>query len=198
MGNNGLAGALRRGAFHAAVGTAIAVALLTAPRVPAVAGLGAVTAVYLGIDAARLLNPALNRLFKDRFGALMREKETARLTGSSYFLAGALIAALAYPAPVAAAAVLFLSFGDSAATAIGLWKGRVRWHTKSLEGHLACLGVCMLVAAVFWRAGYLPFAAGALGALIATIFEALYLPVNDNLTIPVLSGLAMYGFLALS
>lgn len=191
METTSLGAALKRGAFHAAMGVAIAAAVLLAPRVPLLVILSAGTVIFVALDIARLRTPALNSQFSARFAPLMRQKEYNRLTGSSYFLIGSLIAALAFPAYTAAAAILFLSLGDSAATAIGLWRGRTRLRGKSLEGHLACFTVCLAVGGVFWGLSYLPLPAAVAGAAAATLLEALPLAINDNVAIPVGSGLVM-------
>ena len=176
--------ALRRGVFHALVGLAVAVALLLLPRSAVLAALAGLTAAFLSFEVARLNIQFLNQLFLRWFARLLRPKEWARLTGSSYFLVACLIAALAFPKHLTATAILFLSFGDPAATVIGLWKGRTMLGGKSLEGHAACLAVCCIVAiiaAATWQDLALPVA--IVGAVSAALFQALPVPLNDNLTI---------------
>lgn len=103
------------------------------------------------------------------------------------------------PPSVAMCSILFLVLGDMAAALIGVsFGGEVaqvklgRLGKKSIEGSLAMFSVCFLV-------GCLTFAEVPLreyfvfgGALVATLTE-LYEPLglNDNLTIPVCSALAL-------
>ncbi len=61
---------------------------------------------------------------------------------------------------------------------------------KSLEGSLACFLACWLAGTLFLAP---PFGSRevVVGALVATVAEALPLPVNDNLWLPLLPGLAL-------
>lgn len=183
---------LKRGVFHALVGLAFAAALLFAPRLPVLVGLAMATAVFLSLEIARLRFPFLGKCFVRLFGTLLRLEEGRRLTGSSYFLIGCLITAVAFPREIAALAILFLSLGDPAATVIGVWKGRIRHGSRSVEGDLACLVVCLLVAGIAAAVpGGPPFSIGVAGAVAATFFQTVQLRVNDNLTIPLGSAAAM-------
>ena len=103
-----------------------------------------------------------------------------------------MITMLAFPKHIATPAILYLSLGDPAATVIGLWKGRIRIWGRSVEGHIACLIVCLLVASVLvTTSADLALVVAFVGAFAATIIQALPLPINDNLTIPLGSALAM-------
>lgn len=190
---------LRRGAFHALSGLACVFALLYLPRLTMLAALGGVTAALLAIELARLYSPSLKQRFSAWFAPLMRRREVDQLTGSSYFLASCLITVLAFPREIAALAILFLSLGDPLAAVVGTWRGRTRFWGKSLEGHLACLAVCLLIALVVSETlGEPPLAVAVSGAVIASIIQALPLAVNDNLTIPIGSAAAMLAAGALA
>ena len=67
---------------------------------------------------------------------------------------------------------------------------QVNWNKrKSLEGSLACFLFCILVALLV---PHLPLWVGAIGALVATLVEAAPLPINDNFSVPLVSGLVMH------
>jgi glycerol-3-phosphate acyltransferase PlsY len=122
----------------------------------------------------------------------LRDEEKNRLTGISYSLVGFLITALAFERDIAILAILFLSLGDSAATVVGVWKGRILLWGRSNEGSVACLAICFSVGlpvANVLENLTLPVAIA--GAVFATIFQALPIRVNDNLTIPIGSALVM-------
>ncbi len=123
----------------------------------------------------------------------MRHHESRDFTGGTYILSGALFSVILFPKPVAIAVLGFTIFGDIAAALLGRRYGRVKLGAKSLEGSLACLGACLLVALVV---PHLSFGIGAAGALVATVIEATSLPVDDNLSVPLLSGTAMVGLLS--
>lgn len=183
---------LRRGTFHAVVGSASVTALFFFPWVAVLATLAAVTAVFLSIEAARLCIPSLKEWFSAWFAPLLRKGEESKLTGSSYFLIGCLITVLAFPQDIASLAILFLSLGDPAATVVGIWKGHTRLWGKSVEGNIACLLVCLFIGTVV--ATILenpPIMVAIAGAIVATLFQALPPQLNDNLTIPLGSAVGM-------
>jgi dolichol kinase len=95
--------------------------------------------------------------------------------------------------PVAIAAVLFLVFGDVAATIIGESWGRTSLLGKSLEGTAAFVVAGIAAGALphlFGRG--LPFPVLFAGAVTAAIVELLTpRRLNDNLTIPLISGAVM-------
>lgn len=184
--------ALRRGAFHAFIGSALGLALFFSPQVAVVVGLAAVTAIFLSFEVMRLGLPSLNRWFVRWFAPLLRREEGTGLTTSSYFLAGCMITVLAVPKHIAVPAILFVALGDPAATAIGLWKGHIRPWRRSVEGHIACLVVCLLVGSLLaCTLEGLSLTVAIVGAVSATLFEALPIPLDDNFTIPVGSAAAM-------
>jgi len=145
------------------------------------------------LDFLRLRVGLVKGMFVVLFGSLLRRKEFGGLTGVSHLLLGSLLAALVYEPRVLLPAVAFLGLGDSMAAVVGLSIGRIRIWGKTLEGTLACLLSCLAVAGVssilpYWN---LPFGVGILGAVTATLAEVLPFKVNDNLAIPLMSGLVM-------
>lgn len=175
-----------------AVGLTIVAALCILPWLIMVGLLSLATVALLSLDAARLRVPSFRHRCSVWLASFLRKEEERKLTGASYFLLGSLVTVLAFPPGIASLAILFLTLGDPAATIIGIWKGRVRFWNKSLEGDIACFAVCLLVAVlVVVVRGSPKLLAAIAGAFIATIFEALPLRLNDNLTIPFGSALAM-------
>lgn len=167
-------------------------ALLT--RLSAAIVLGGVTLFHLGLEGVRLRVPSVNRFVVRRFGWLMRRSEHRSITGAGYYLLGSFLAVTLFTPTIAIAAMLFLTLGDFAAALVGIRMGRVRlFARKSLEGSLACFVICFGVGLIlFWRVHWNTGVWLALsGALAATLAEALPLRLNDNLTIPLLSGLAV-------
>jgi dolichol kinase len=184
--------ALARGAVHATIGLVIVAALFLFPRFVVLALLAAATIVLLSLDAARLRLPSLKQWCSVWLAGLLRQEEENDLTGASYLLLGSLITLVAFPRDIACLAIVFLSLGDPTATVIGTWRGRIKLWDKSLEGYIACLIICLLVGvlvAAIW--GNPPLVVAIIGAIFASIFEGLPLRLNDNLTIPIGSALAM-------
>ena len=162
------------------------------------------TLAFLVVDFLRLhLNP-FKDIFIILFGSLLRRRELTSLTGGSYLMLASLVCMLVYGGGlfgttvgqgrgVFIAAVSFLAVGDTLAAVVGLSVGRIRMFRKTLEGTLAGLAACVCVA---WVVAVLPgldlpLAVGILGAVSASVVEALPIEVNDNVVIPVFSGAVM-------
>ena len=107
-------------------------------------------------------------------------------------LMAALVAFLSFDQPVAVIALLFLSLGDPLAAVVGSRAPGFRVFGKSPVGTLGFVVVSLLVVLVLVATGYVPYHWGlVLGAVIAALVELAPLPVDDNLAIPLASGMAM-------
>jgi len=149
----------------------------------------------------RAYAPALR--LNDRHVRLLRETEHDRLSGAPFFALGCTLAiGLARTPAVAVTALLFLNLGDLAASIVGVAYGGGtlklgRNGKKSLEGSAAMFVTCFTLGYLaFWDVRLAEYVAAA-AALAATLVE-LYEPLNmnDNLSIPVVSVLALDWALA--
>ena len=152
------------------------------------------TAAMLGaslvIEMARHWWPWCNRLLWRFLPTVFRKAEAHRLLGSTWFAVGALLSLFAFGRDVGGTAVLFLAWGDPVAEMVG-----ARWgpagQGKTLAGSLGCLAACVVAGLVGVGLGGLSPWAALLGAAVATLVERWSPPPNDNLWIPVASGLAI-------
>ena len=182
----------KRGLFHIFAGLFAPVAALFLPRMILLISLGVATFVFLAIELLRFRVPGVNRWFSAFLKLLLREKESSRLTGASYMLVASLIAFLVFPRDIAVLALSFLAVGDAVATIVGTQIGKRKLLSKTLEGDLACFVSCVMVGFVFYYVGSsVPLLTILIGALSAAIVEAMPLPVDDNLTMPLLAGVVM-------
>jgi len=185
--------AFMRGAFHATTGSVIVVALLLTSKQTVSLSLALITAAYLTMELARLQIRAVNRWIFHYFAFILRRREISTLTGSSYFLLGCVITVSAFPVYIAVPAILFMALGDPAAALIGIWQGHIRFWDRSIEGHMACLITCILCGWVLAGTNDdLTMVIASVGIVTATLLQALPLPANDNLTMPVIGATAMY------
>ena len=162
--------------------------------------MAAAAIILLLVDFLRLRLTLVKSVFIVLFGSMLRRKELTSLTGASYLMLASMVCMLIFgigPAGrvsgVFIAAISFLALGDTAAAIVGLSIGRVRIFRKTLEGTLAGLLVCIGVA---WVVSILPgldfpLGIGILGAVSASVVEALPIEVNDNVVVPLLSGTVM-------
>jgi dolichol kinase len=136
----------------------------------------------------------MNSLFHMVVGGTIHAHEDRQAASGTYFATGLAVVSF-LPAPAAAAAIGVLGFGDPAAGAVGRRWGRTRLaQGRSLEGSLAFVGMGTLAAGGALSLGWpeaphrwaLALAAGCVGALVEVGLRKL----DDNLTVPLASGLA--------
>lgn len=145
------------------------------------------------IDVARLRRwPLWGKVARPLIGPLLRSHEVSGdFSGATYILWSVVATVGLYQRDIAVAALAFIVVGDTLAALIGRKFGRHKFGRKSLEGSLACLIGTLLVASV---APGLPLSVAVFGAFVATIVEAFSGPIDDNVSVPLASGLAMHIF----
>ncbi|MCX6817996.1 MAG: SEC59/DGK1/VTE5 family protein [Candidatus Aenigmarchaeota archaeon] len=124
--------------------------------------------------------------FRD-FTLKFERKDANPFMGAMFFYIGCTIAFIVFPFNIASAAGAMLAVGDSLSTIVGTRLGRhkIGKTNKSFEGSAACF-VGSLLAGVIFVAPHI----AVLGAIAAAAAELLP-KINDNLSIPVVSGLVM-------
>ena len=111
----------------------------------------AVTLLIVPLDILRHYNPRLNKFVVRLFRRVMRKDEANKVSGFSYLLVGALLLFLFFPRPVTTLSLFMLAFADPFASYVGvLWGKDKIIGNKSLQGSLAALAVCSIVAFVFY------------------------------------------------
>lgn len=142
------------------------------------------------IDISRLRGWRFWNLFRPMITSMAREHELkGDFTGAAYILATVCLVIALFDKPVAIAALAFIMTGDTAAALIGRKFGKHKYGHRSLEGSLAFLVAAIITT--FFIPG-LPLIIGLIGALVATITEAVSFKIDDNATVPLVSGLVMH------
>lgn len=179
---------LRRKSVHL-IGLIVPIFYIFIERHQAIIAVGVLVFIALLIELLKTLWSSFRVVFYEAFTPLLRSHErNGAVTGATYFLIGIFLPILLFPKILAIVCIFFMILGDMAAALIGKKWGRTKlFSRKSLEGSLACFLVCILIALVKFN----PVVA-AIGALVATMVEVLPTKLDDNLTMPLLSGLAMY------
>jgi dolichol kinase len=146
----------------------------------------------VAIEWARQHWPFLQRLFEGLIGPALRAGEEQRPTTGLWSMLGILGTVLLFARELAIPAMFYAQVGDPAAELVGRRWGRHRLpNGKSWEGSLGCFSVSLVIGLVCSQILSLSVGVAAVGALVATVAEALPLPVGDNLVMAPLSGLAM-------
>jgi len=156
-----------------------------------------VAAGTVAVDYSRHRIHWVGSAFNTVFGFVLRDNEnsTNSLTGGSTVMIAQVVAVAIFPKPVAVASLLILSVGDSAAALAGQALGKHKiYREKTLEGTCAFVLCSSLVA--FLVPG-IPLYAALLAAFFASIVEVFLNAVDDNLFIPIVSGLVLVVLLGL-
>lgn len=183
---------MRRKLFHL-LGLLYLVLYGVAGRLPLLWVVGVAFLMLAVFEAVRLRSPGLNAWLLKSFGGIHRPFEARTPSGILWTLGGVWLTVAVVPHPdIVATSLLYLTLGDGMAGLVGRTFGKVRLGRKSLEGSLACFLTC-------WVAGTLALQTTSvrpealLGAAAATTLEMLDIPPNDNLWLPFLSALFLWG-----
>jgi dolichol kinase len=143
--------------------------------------------------------PKVNVLAIRVMGPIMRSNEVNRMSGTPFYVGSVLLSVAVFPKTIAILSILFLAIGDPISSIFGiLWgsKGPRFSNGKSLIGTSAGMGICTLVAfgVLVWldvpttQAILISLAGGFAGGGA----EMLPLDIDDNFSIPLVSGLALW------
>ncbi len=151
----------------------------------------AITLILSLLDLLRMRYTTLKKAFFRIFGDVVRSHEHRFLTGSTFLLISFTCVLFVYPKPIAVAVMGYTVLGDSVASLVGKKWGRLRFGRRSLEGSAACFLTCLLVGSTIEG---LTWSLVIVGSVVATMVEGFSDRADDNLTIPILTGLAMLGW----
>ncbi|HZA24473.1 MAG TPA: hypothetical protein VFA32_18040, partial [Dehalococcoidia bacterium] len=162
-----------------------------------IVAVGVLALAGLGLDLARFRSVTLNRLFLRWMAPLLKIGEDYRITGATYMMVAAFFAFLLFDQAVAVTALLFLSIGDPVAALVGQRVIGPRIFGKSPLGTVAFIGVSFLVIAILVSSGVIQYHWGLLaGAVTAGLVELTPMPLDDNLTVPLISAAVMHFLVA--
>lgn len=149
-------------------------------------------AIGLTADGVRAFVPSVNRFIRRIFGPIMRAEELPAvgsglsINGATSVLVGAALLSVLFPMPLAAAVLAAVLVADAAAALVGRRWGRHPWPgtAHTVEGSIAFL----VVGAIVWAlVSGSPVYIGLPGLAVAAIVEALPLPINDNISVPLVA-----------
>jgi diacylglycerol kinase (CTP) len=148
-------------------------------------------------EFVRLRNEQINKLAMVIMKPVMRESERNSVSGLPFYALGVSLALFFFPERIAVLAVLFLIFADPIASFFGILYGRDKiLPNKSLQGTIAAFSVCYIVTIAYGliykgpSMNLLVFAIAA--GVIGAVSEMCSQFIDDNLCIPVVSGLGLY------
>lgn len=159
-------------------------------------GLLVFSILAFGFEFLRLRNDKINKLLMVVMKPVMRESERNSVSGLPYYALGISLSLFFFPERIAIISTLFLIFADPIASFCGILFGRDKiLPNKSLQGTLAAYGVCYLItilAGLVYSGPSLSLVLFAvLAGIVGCISEMCSQFVDDNLCIPVVSGLGL-------
>ena len=180
--------------FHVFAGSTIPIAGILAPESAFLIALAVLAAGGLALDLARFGIGPLNRLYLCWMGPLLKSDEESHVTGATYMLVAALLVFWLFGDSVGVPVMFFLSLGDPAAAIVGRRMPGPRLLGKSPGGTAAFAAVGATVAGVLLAFGAIEYHwALWAGAVTAALVELAGIPPDDNLTIPLVAGTAMWA-----
>ena len=148
-----------------------------------------VTLTYVISELSRMLGVNIPVVSTVTWNAALHPEIHEFVTAPIFFAFGIILALLLFPAPISYASIAVFTFGDGFATIFGKTIGTHAFpynKGKKIEGTVFGFILALLGALVFVN----PLKA-VVGAATGMIVETLPAPINDNLTMPLLAGLAM-------
>jgi dolichol kinase len=192
---------LARKVWHATMGMVIVGIYLFSgmSRITAVTILASVLGLDLFMETLRLRSPRLNQAILKVWGPFIRKCEVNRISGIPFYVGAACLAIAIFPKEIAALSILLLAWGDPIASLFGILygdRGPRFANGKSLVGTVAGVIACLMVASVFLGAysftAFEYLALVAVGGLTGGTAEMLPLEVDDNFSIPMVSGFSLW------
>ena len=167
----------------------------------------------LTIEWARVRSETVARCVHLVFGFMMREDEIppiggrVKINGATWILISAAVLLLLFPVHIAVVSLVVFMASDAAAALIGRPFGKHKWgnSAKSIEGSGAFFGTALFLLLLL--GSWMPELSSTRGeiahawveewpvyafiAACAAIVEALPIPINDNLRVPVVIGILL-------
>lgn len=153
----------------------------------------AVAIVSLATDLIRMKNDAVNEIVLKLMGPFMRKSEVHSLSGVPFFAFGTSMTLFFFSRDIAFLSVLFLIFADPIASLIGILYGKDKFlPNKSIQGSAAGFMTCFIItlsyAGITLGLQTEVFLFAIMAGMIGSVSEMASVVVDDNLTIPLISG----------
>ena len=137
------------------------------------------------------------KMFLKLGAPFLRDSEKNSISGLPFYALGVSLSLFLFEKNIAILSILYLVFADPISSFVGIKLGKVKLvGGKSLEGTSAGFCTCFLLTAIYsfnWTLGSTNILLGfsILGAIVGSLAELFSIYLDDNLTIPVISGLGL-------
>ena len=183
---------LGRRIFHLLAASGATLLSLAIPEHPYMLLIGGGALLALAMEASRFRVGVFNRLFMLVFAPILKQSEVSEISGATWFLIAAFFTFYFYGPEVALPVLLFLAVGDPVAALVGARTPGPRFWGKSPSGGVAFVLAALAVWALVCAVGFGQWSwAVIIAAVAAALVELSPLPVDDNLTVPLIAGAVM-------
>ena len=164
--------------------------------------MGGFMSVFVFLEVSRRFSERFNDFMVDKlFGIISRPHERYKVNGATCYLIAMFIMVVFFNKPVVLLSVLVLAFADPAASIVGkLWGRRKLFRDKSFVGTTAFFITALVMVFTYLTLAVPSFSFGyallvaTVVSLVTTTVELFSTRVDDNLSIPLASALAAFGF----
>jgi len=170
------------------------------PRTVSITILSFLAAAAIILDLSRYMYSPVGKIFYAIFGFMLRKHEVdekkKNLNGATYVFISALICIIIFPKILFITGFTILIISDSSAALIGRKFGKHKFLAKSLEGTLAFFVSASIVVLFTPKIDHLAteYLIGIIAAAVGAIVENISFGfADDNLSIPLSTGFAMWG-----
>ncbi|MFX1456215.1 MAG: glycerol-3-phosphate acyltransferase [Promethearchaeota archaeon] len=153
--------------------------------------IGVVSLFFIALDILRFLHKRTNVLLTEKTTTIFRKEEKRKFSTMTLFMISTFIIMLFFEIEIAITSLLFLVFGDIFGKIFGLAYGRHKIFEKTLEGTLAFYGAVIIISYILFTSLNVPLLILIAGGIAAPLIEILPIGINDNFTVPILSGAVM-------
>ena len=148
------------------------------------------------VEFIRAKNVKFNEMVLKVMGPFMRESERNGMSGFPFYALGTSLSLFFFSEKIAILAILFLIFSDPISSVFGVLFGKDKiLPNKSLQGSLAGFVTCYVISLLYLLGSgvedYSLIWFAMLAAVIGVFSELLSVFLDDNLTIPLVSGLGI-------
>jgi len=161
------------------------------PKIAVLTLIGWVALVFIIIDLLRFIHKKTNILLTEKIKSIFKKSKINKFSSMTLFLIGSFFSILLFEKVIAQTVVIFLIFGDIFGKIFGLAFGKHKIFDKTLEGTLAYAGGILICGYFIFNIFDIPLVILLCGGIIAPIAELFSLRINDNFTVPIVSGAVM-------
>ena len=165
----------------------------------AITGVALATMGFIIFDFFKIKNRTFRKLVFRFLSDMFRHKEVHYFTASAFILFSSLICILFFNRWVAVISITYIVIGDVFAAILGRLYGKHKvYGNRSLEGTLAFFLSAAAFTSAMWFVPYdvIPVYYRIAGALLAALVELVIPQIDDNLSVPILSGMMLQFALA--